>query len=273
MTTVSFGTEKEWLAWRMTGLGGSDATIIAGVSRFKRPFELYLEKIGKRKPSAKTPAMLHGQSLEAKARDAYTLETAAFMPPANVANDETPWLHASLDGYDPDNQLILEVKCPWDIGSFLSAKEGRVPDEYWPQVQHALAASGAQRADFWCYFNEQGVLLKVDFDPAYWHDELFPAEKRFWSYVTNRDYPLPKGKEERSDPAWLEVEEQVYNALAMKQIAEERLRVAQAKMERMATKEVTKGRLLEASWVYTKPGFVPAHSRSESLSFRIRRTK
>lgn len=271
MAILSFGTEDEWLKWRMTGLGGSDASIIAGVSRFKRPFELYLEKIGKRKPSVATPVMMHGHSNEAKARDAYTLETANFMPPANVSSEEIPWLHASLDGYDPDNSLILEVKCPWDVGSYLTVKEGSVPDEYWPQVQHALAASGARQADFWCYFNGQGVLLKVDFDPAYWHDHLLPAEQQFWDYVQQRNWPLPKGKEERSDAKWLEVEERVYNALAMKQVAEERLRSAQAELERMATKEVTTGRLLECTWTHSKGGVVPTHNRSESISFRIRR--
>ena len=39
-------TREEWLAERRTGLGSSDAPIIAGVSRWKTPFQLWAEKVG-----------------------------------------------------------------------------------------------------------------------------------------------------------------------------------------------------------------------------------
>src|SRR5215472_1745656 len=115
MGIVTFGTEEEWKAWRMTGIGGSDAPVIAGVSRFKRPFDLWMEKTGKRPPPKTTEAMKHGLDNEARARDVYTLAYSAFLPPANLASDdsERPWLHASLDGFDPDVGLVLEIKCPF----------------------------------------------------------------------------------------------------------------------------------------------------------------
>lgn len=274
MRTISFNTEDEWLAWRKTGLGGSDAPIIAGVSRFKRPFDLFLEKTGKRKATSTNKAMRHGNENEAKARDAYSLETGFFMPPVNVESEDIPWLHASLDGYDSAAGIVLEVKCPYDIGPYLAAREGEIHEEYFPQVQHCLAVSGASQAHLWVFFDGVGVLLKVEHDPAYWCDELLPLEKEFWKYVQNKDYPLPKGEENKeTDPQWLSVEDEVYQAMGMREVAENRLRTARAKMERMAVAGKTRGKLIEAIWEYRKGGFVPGHQRSESLTLSFRRIK
>ena len=35
---------SEWLEWRKRGIGGSDASVVCGISRYKSPVELWLEK-------------------------------------------------------------------------------------------------------------------------------------------------------------------------------------------------------------------------------------
>ena len=273
MRTVSFNTEDEWRAWRLTGIGGSDAPIIAGVSRFKRPFDLFLEKTGKRKQATPTKAMRHGTQTEAKARDAYSVETGHFMPPVNCESEETPWLHASLDGFDAAAGIVLEVKCPYDIGPYLAAREGTVAEEYFPQVQHCLAVSGASQAHLWVYWDGGGTLLKVDYDPAYWQDELFPLERTFWGWVNRGQYPMPKGEQKREDNEWLAAEEELYQAIGMREVVENRMRTARAKLERLATAARTKGKLIEAAWEFKKGGMVPAFQRSDSLTLQFRRIK
>jgi len=37
---------EEWLEWRKKGIGGSDASAVCGVSRYRSPIELWLEKTG-----------------------------------------------------------------------------------------------------------------------------------------------------------------------------------------------------------------------------------
>ena len=37
---------EEWLDWRKTGIGGSDASVVCGVSKYKSPLELFMEKTG-----------------------------------------------------------------------------------------------------------------------------------------------------------------------------------------------------------------------------------
>lgn len=271
---LTFDNDLQWLNWRQTGIGGSDAPIIMGISRFKRAFDLFLEKTGRRKLSKRNQAMNHGVANEAKARDAYTLETGHFMPPANLESTHKDWLHVSLDGYDPELDLILEVKVPWDISDHLYAKEGQVPEHYYPQLQHAMAVAGVSNAHYWSWWGEgDGVLIEVPFDDTYWAKELYPAEEEFWGWVTSKEYPLPKGEEQRTDEEYLKVEREVYESLAMRTIADERFRSSRAKLQRLAKAEVTTGKLLQATWTYRKSYFVPASTRSESLNIGFRRIK
>lgn len=269
-TLRNFTDESEWLKWRQLGIGGSDAPIIMGVSKFKTPFELFLEKTGRKRQPPKNKAMAHGVANEAKARDAYTLETGNFMPPANV--DAGGFLHASLDGYDPETKTILEVKAPWDITDHISAKEGHVPDHYFPQLQHCLAVAGAATAHYFSWFGEgDQILLEIPFDEDYWTKELYPREREFWEWVTSGQYPIPKGEEVRDDPEYLAVEREIWAALAMREVANERMRLAKAKIQRLIKAEVTRGEKLEATWTYRKAGVVKAFNRAESLILTFRR--
>lgn len=272
--SLAFDNDSEWLKWRQTGIGGSDAPIIVGLSRFKRPFELFLEKTGRKKLPAQNKAMLHGVSNEAKARDAYTLATGSFMPPANIESSERDFLHASLDGYDPDAGLILEVKAPWDISDHLCAKEGQVPEHYYPQLQHCMAVAGVAKGHYWSWFGDgDQVLVEVPFDDNYWTTELFPAEQEFWDRVQKNEYPLPQGKEERTDTEYLCAEHELYDALAMRSVVDERIRRARVKVERLLTAEITTGKLLEATFTHRKAGTVKAFTRAESLNLSFRRIR
>jgi Phage-related protein, predicted endonuclease len=39
-------SKDEWLQWRKRGIGGSDASIVCGLNRYKSPVELWMEKRG-----------------------------------------------------------------------------------------------------------------------------------------------------------------------------------------------------------------------------------
>ena len=42
---------EEWLELRKNGIGGSDAAAVCGISRYKSPVELWMEKTDKMTPS------------------------------------------------------------------------------------------------------------------------------------------------------------------------------------------------------------------------------
>src|SRR5947209_6843419 len=72
-----------WLAERRRGLGGSDAAPACGMSPWKTPFELYLDKTGQLPPEKMTEAMKLGVHFEAALADLYSAETgrSLFKPP------------------------------------------------------------------------------------------------------------------------------------------------------------------------------------------------
>ena len=57
-------------------------------------------------------------------------------------------MRASLDGISMD-QEILEIKCPYKPNRLDSdhqkTKEGKIPEKYWPQLQHQLEVFGASK--------------------------------------------------------------------------------------------------------------------------------
>ena len=41
---------EEWLEFRKTGIGGSDASVVCGINRYKTPIELWMEKLNNLPP-------------------------------------------------------------------------------------------------------------------------------------------------------------------------------------------------------------------------------
>jgi len=66
-----FETEAAWLAERKRGIGGSDAAAILGLSKFRTPLQVYLDKIGQAPPIEETAPMRWGKKLEPLILDEY----------------------------------------------------------------------------------------------------------------------------------------------------------------------------------------------------------
>ena len=65
MEYIPYKTHEEWLAIRQTGLGGSDIAAALGVSPWKTPVELWMEKTGQKTDDAGNPLLLDiGSALE-----------------------------------------------------------------------------------------------------------------------------------------------------------------------------------------------------------------
>ncbi|MBN6744330.1 YqaJ viral recombinase family protein [Acidithiobacillus ferrooxidans] len=182
-----------WLEWRQSGLGGSDAPIIMGVSPFKKPRTLWAEKLGaEREPinEFQEAIMQRGHDLEPYARDAVNDMLGEFFVPMCGEHDQHPWMLTSFDGVSENGETILEIKCPGELGYQSVVESDQVPEHYWPQVQHQLAVSGAARCIFAVYRPEispEPHLIEVFPDLAY-IEGLIRIERGFWEAVANRDF-------------------------------------------------------------------------------------
>jgi putative phage-type endonuclease len=179
----------EWRAYRRGGIGCSDAPVIMGVSPWCSPLELWRIKVGLAVEEAQNDAMKRGVELEPVARTLYEAKTGRIVEPALVVHHQYEWLKASLDGITLDG-IPIEIKCP-GRNAHSDALEGRVPDYYWPQVQHILLVVGAARLDYVSFDGANIVIVPVEQDTAY-QSELLETECQFWRCVVSRTPPAER---------------------------------------------------------------------------------
>lgn len=152
-----------WLEYRKKGIGGSDASAVAGVNKYKSPIALYMEKTGVYTPSEPGEAAYWGNTLEDIVAQEfikrYNEELAIKNPDfcgengrkariqkrnAILMHDEYDFILANVDRmlFCPiKGKGVLEVK----TASQYVADEWKgddVPDAYYCQVQHMLGITG-----------------------------------------------------------------------------------------------------------------------------------
>ena len=142
-------TYEEWKAARMKGIGGSDAAAAIGVSRWKSPLQLYLEKSGEIEQPEAGEAAYWGNVLEAVVADEFTKRTGKKVQRVNriLIHPENQFMIANIDRRVVGENAILECKTTgaWN-GKEWEGDE--IPSEYIIQVMHYLAVTGAEKAYF-----------------------------------------------------------------------------------------------------------------------------
>lgn len=132
----------EWLEARKGGLGASDCPAILGLSSYSDALDVWKSKKGEDKEN-------HGW-LMAYAMAGHLLESAIIdysyreidVTPCYgrdlpiLASRKHPHLRASLDGYDPVGEFVIEVKTDkWD-------DPYKVPECHWAQAQQQMIVTG-----------------------------------------------------------------------------------------------------------------------------------
>lgn len=126
---------QDWLDWRKTKVGASDAPIIMGVCPFKgTPYKLWQQKLGLIPDNNKTEAMNRGSDLEEMVRVRYNQENDTQMEKAVVQSTFHSWMIASLDGWDGTNAIEIKVS----PRTYKKLWEGIVPENYFWQLQHQM---------------------------------------------------------------------------------------------------------------------------------------
>jgi putative phage-type endonuclease len=166
-------------------LGGSDAAAVLGLSKWKTPYQLYLEKRGEA-PEADlsgSERVLWGNILEEDVAKEYCRRTGAKVRRVNGAlfHHKLVWMGAHIDRLVLGEDKILEIKTTdgsrahdWDEG---------VPDYYLPQVMHYLAVTGKAACDVAVLIGGNELrIFPVPRDEEFIAN-LIEAENRFWAGV------------------------------------------------------------------------------------------
>lgn len=180
---------NEWLQLRNLGLGGSDIAAIRGMSSWRSPYDVWLEKTGQ-KPAediSDKPYIIWGTKLE----DIIAQTFAENHPELKVSRvnailrrRDFPYLQASLDRRITDengNHGILEIKTANEFAK--ESWEKSVPEYYLTQVAHYLCVTG------WKFVWVAVLIGGSDYREYYFtRDDLntyiyegFEAAQKFWN--------------------------------------------------------------------------------------------
>lgn len=198
-------SREEWLSVRGGGIGSSDAAAAVGISPYKSPLELWLEKT-ERQPApdlAANDAVFWGTALEHIIATVYAERTGTKVRKLNAVlqHPQYPFMLANLDRvvqHPTDGSGILEVKTA-GLHSAMFWEEG-VPDSYQCQVLHQLAVTGKDWCDVAVLIAGQDFrVYRIVRDDAKIYD-LIQREDKFWQCVID-DVPPPVDGSESSGRA------------------------------------------------------------------------
>jgi len=183
---------QEWHDLRRTKIGASDSPVIMGVSPWKTPYELWVEKI-KGATQEQTPSMARGVALEESARERFQDKMGIMMMPKVVLSDKLEWQMASLDGISFDGTSILEIKHA-NKEVFELAKAGNLPDYYNIQIQHALDTTGAAKCYYLVSDGKEDVYVEV-FPDKKLIKEIREKNEKFYECLIKKEAPALSDKD------------------------------------------------------------------------------
>lgn len=221
MTVVLTSTEnlpyEEWLEWRKKGIGGSDASIVCGINRYKSPVELWMEKTNQLPYQEAGEAAYWGTQLESLVRSEFTKRTGIAVKQVDqlLQSDAHPFMLANLDGeciHPTHGKCIFEAKT---ASAYKSGEwDDDIPDAYVLQVQHYMAVTGYLGAYIavliggntfrWKFIERDEEMISV----------LIQLEGNFWEHVQSMVPPALDG----SEAAAKFIGEQFPNSLSKSQI-------------------------------------------------------
>jgi len=146
-------SREEWLSLRQHGIGGSDAAAVLGLSSYKTPLDVYLEKIAPVAPDVPpTPRMKAGLKLEQTVADWYEEESGYKVQRDNKVriHPDYNFLIANLDRVilpkNGEGRGVLEIKTTssW----YAKGWEATLPMEFYAQLQHYLNVTGYTWGEF-----------------------------------------------------------------------------------------------------------------------------
>jgi putative phage-type endonuclease len=274
LTTTTKLSRDAWLEFRRKGLGGSDAGVVLGLSKYRSPFDLWADKRGLVEPQASNAAMDWGNALESVVAERYAIEyQQAVVEWPVMLQGKYEWQLANLDyvivepsakypagqvttdeNLNPEDILaILEIKTAGiaSRGSSRDWDDDGIPATYYWQVIHYAAVTGVRSAVVAALIGGQGLVVRDLTVEEYEVEHLTKKEQAFWQTVVDGVEPDLIGRESEletlkalypnSEPKTVEVDEFVKDLVEEYQT----LKVQQDELEGRLLK--VRGQLVQAA--------------------------
>lgn len=188
---------EKWLELRRTGLGGSDAAVVVGLSPYRSTIELWADKTGRLPESEDNEAMRTGRDLEDYVARRFCEATSKRVRRRNAIfqHDEYDFITANVDREIIGENAGLECKT---TSAFAKSdfENGEIPPYYYCQCCHYMNVMG---------YDKMYLAVLVMGRAFYWYaikrDEnecaaLLNAEIKFWNtHIIPDSRPAPDGSD------------------------------------------------------------------------------
>ncbi len=197
----------DWLQFRATRFGSSEAAAMLGLSPYTTRTELLrIKHTGLDREFGdwfQRNVLDKGHAVEAATRPLIEDQIADTLYPAVCQGEGR--LVASCDGLDLDIRLLWECK-QWNEALAAEVTAGRVPDTHMPQCQHQLLVTGAERLLFTVSDGADRIVTTEVLPSPEWFQRLRDGwaqfEKDLAAYVpAPAAAPTPVGKAPDTLPA------------------------------------------------------------------------
>lgn len=190
-------SREEWLRYRKTGIGGSDAGAICGLNPYSSPVQVYYDKTTDEIMEEDNEAMRQGRDLEQYVAERFTAETGKKVRRsfAMYQHEAHSFLLANVDRLIVGERAGLECKTvsPYSADKW---RDGEIPPHYLIQCLHYMLVTGA---DAWylaaLIYGREFIYHRIERDEAVIQN-LLTVETEFWNrYVVPKNMPEPDGSE------------------------------------------------------------------------------
>lgn len=182
----------QWLEDRRAGIGGSDAAAVLGLSKWKTPLDVYMEKRGEIGEQVDNEPMLWGRALEPVIRQQYAERTGRVVrvPEGIIRHPQHAFMLATVDGVTDDGRLV-EIKTARSGQEWGEPGTDEVPQAYLIQVQHYLTVTALPVADVAVLISGSDFrMYQVEADPEL-QAMIIDGEAKFWQRVEDGIPPEP----------------------------------------------------------------------------------
>jgi putative phage-type endonuclease len=180
---------------RTLGIGGSDMPIILGLSTYKTPYELYLEKTGQAKSSQEmTEGQYIGHLLEPIIRNEFCKRNnVAMETPDTIVHPTYTFLRANIDGFIKEWNAVFEAKCANEFKGKEWGEDGTdsIPLPYLVQVAHYCIVTNAQEAYIMVFLGELKFKQYRYVRDLQLECRIIEEAQKFWNSVQNNIPPQP----------------------------------------------------------------------------------
>ena len=185
-------------------IGGSDIGAILGLSRFRSPLEVWMEKTGKETKKLDSLPLRFGSFAEEFVASEYARATGF-----RLIHDESIYIHPEhafmcahmdrfvLDGSDPSPTRILECKTahPFSSGDWGEAGSDEVPMSYLCQCIWYMAITSINQVDLAVLFGNSDFRIYAMNRDLGLENTVLEKASLFWNDYVLKDTPPPAQSE------------------------------------------------------------------------------